>query len=280
VGGRPTGETALEEKPRMAICKTIPLMFSNLTWKDVERLIENERFVVILPLGSTEPHGPHCPLSTDLIISLEASLRAAQKLHNILWEAYVLPPLPYTVCEVARHFPGNVAISRETALRLMVEIGMSLITQGIRNVAIFNSHFEPGHISAIYDAVEEVKKRTGVKLVFTDVTKTKFAARLTEAFQKASTHADRYETSLVMAVDRGLVNEERRKRLKCLPINMKEKLFQEKARSFEDMGMTEAYCGDPASASIGEGEETFDLLSDFIVEDIERSFPGDGKKAR
>ena len=264
----------------MAIYKTTPFMFSNLTWKDVETLITNERFVLIFPLGSTEPHGPHCPLSTDLTISVEASLRAAQKLHNIMWEAYVLPPLPYTVGEIARGFPGNVSISRETVLRLMVEIGISLIAQGIRKVSIFNSHFEPEHISAVYDAVEEVKKRTGVKLVFTDVTKRKFAARLTEAFQKASTHADRYETSLVMAVDRGLVNEERRKRLKCLPINMKEKLFQEKALSFEDMGMTEAYCGDPASASIGEGEETFDLLSDFIVEDIERNFAGDGKKAR
>ena len=38
--------------------------------------------------------------------------------------------------------------------------------------------------------------------------------------------------------------------------------------------MAEAYCGDPAAASAEEGERLLEILSDFIIEDIEGLFAG------
>jgi len=75
-----------------------------------------------------------------------------------------------------------------------------------------------------------------------------------------------------MAIDPGLVNEDRRKKLEYLPINLVQKIFKEGLTDFRDMGLEQAYCGDPASASIEEGEEVLDLLSDFMIEDIEDAF--------
>ena len=53
-------------------------------------------------------------------------------------------------------------------------------------------------------------------------------SQLPSAFQRGETHADRYETSAILAIDPSLVNEERRKALPCLPISLVDKLFKEK----------------------------------------------------
>ena len=263
----------------MAILKTTPYMFANLNWKDIEQLMKKERFLLLLPLGSTEPHGPHCPLSTDITISSEVCLRVAQKLHNLDCEAYVLPPLAYSIAKPAESFPGCISISKETDSSLISEVALSFIHQGIEKICLFNSHFDPLHISAIYDAIDLVNLKTGVNLLFTDITQKKYSARLTDAFKEAG-HADRYETSLIMAIDPGLVNEVRRKRLEYLPIDLVQKIFKEGITDFRDMGLDQAYCGDPASASVEEGEEVLELLSSFIIEDIENAFIIHGDSGR
>ena len=258
----------------MAAYGTSPYMYANLNWKDLERLKETERFVLLLPIGSTEPHGPHCPLATDTIISLETCLRAAQKLHTIGYEAFVLPPLSYAVTEVTRSFPVSISISPETDSAMIYEVCVSLINHGMPRICLFNSHFEPAHIRAIYDAVKKVLEKTGVNLLFIDIGRRKYRFRLTEAFQKGETHADRYETSIVMAIAPSLVNEGRRKALKYISINLYDKKWANIAE-FKAMGMPECYAGDPASASAEEGEETLAILSNFIVEDVEEIFQGE-----
>lgn len=262
------------EIEKMAILKTLPYMFANLNWKDLAQLKGKEKFILLFPMGSTEAHGPHGPLSTDITISMEVCLRSAERLHNMNYEAYILPPLTYAVTGFAREFPGSINISSEAEIPLIAEICISLINQGMDRILIFNSHFDPGHLKCVYDAIERVEVASGVKVSFTDVKKKRYSSRLTEAFQKGETHADRYETSLIMAIDPLLVNEERRKSLPYLPINLIEKIFKEQIDEFKAMGMAECYCGDPAAASAEEGEKILEILTNFIIEDVEKLFSG------
>jgi len=252
----------------MAHLKTIPHMFANLNWKDLAELQKGGKLLLLLPLGSTESHGPHGPLSTDITISMETCLRAAAALGERGFQAYVLPPVAYAVTECARSFPGSISVSPEVETGLIADICLSLVGKGFKRIAVFNSHFEPAHLRCIYDALDRVKADSGVSVLFTDITKKKYAVRLTEAFRKGETHADRYETSLVMAVDPDLVNEDRRRSLPYLPVNLAEKLFKEGLDEFRQFGMPDAYCGDPASASAEEGEEIFSRLVEFLMEDI------------
>ena len=60
----------------------------DLTWKEAREAIERGA-VMILPVGSTEAHGPHLPLATDVVISEEMSRRAALKLKAQNVEAFV-----------------------------------------------------------------------------------------------------------------------------------------------------------------------------------------------
>ena len=50
------------------------------TWPEAGELLGPET-VAILPIGATEPHGPHLPLDTDVTIAQAQSRRAAERLH-------------------------------------------------------------------------------------------------------------------------------------------------------------------------------------------------------
>ena len=62
--------------------------------------------VALLPLGATEPHGPHAPLGTDTLISVGICERAAARLEHEL-PVLVLPELGYGVTRYAPRFPAR-----------------------------------------------------------------------------------------------------------------------------------------------------------------------------
>jgi creatinine amidohydrolase len=259
----------------MAIQKAVPYMFGNLNWKDLSEIEDRQKLILLLPIGSTESHGPHAPLSTDVTISLEVCLKSAQRLQEREYHAYVLPTISYAVAECARQFPGTISISPEVDTRLISDVCLSLIQNGLQKICIFNSHFEPTHVGCIYDAIEKVENSSGVRVLFTDITRKRYSSRLVDVFQMGESHADRYETSLVMAIDASLINEERRAALPYLPINLVDKIFKDGLSDFRDFGMPNAYCGDPASASAEEGERILERLSDFVIEDVESLASGE-----
>lgn len=237
--------------------------FQDQTWKEVRKAVQRG-LVAILPIGSTEAHGPHLPLATDVIISEEMSRRAAEKLNARNVEALALPAIAYSVTDFSANFPGTISVKRETAVALIRDICVSLYEQGARLVAIANSHLEPEHIASINEAIEKVKEETGRAVVFPDKRRRPWAEKLTEEFRRGDCHAGSYETSLVMAARPELVREEIRQSLDRVPISIAAKI-KEGARSFTEAGGTEAYFGDPRAASREEGDATYSVLSDMIV---------------
>jgi creatinine amidohydrolase len=243
--------------------------FQSLTWKGAAEAFKRG-VVVILPVGSTEAHGPHLPLATDVIISEEMSRRAAAKLNARGIEALVLPPLDYSVTDFSSDFAGTISIKRETAAALIHDICVSLYSQGARLVAIANSHLEPEHIASINQAIDIVKKETGHAVAFPDKRRRRWAETLTEEFRRGDCHAGSYETSLVMAARPELVREQLRRQLERVPTSIAERI-REGARSFTEAGGTQAYFGDPRAASREEGEASYDALSNMIVIAVEEA---------
>ena len=237
--------------------------FQNLTWKEAQARMARG-VVCILPVGSTEAHGPHLPLATDVIISEEMSRRAALKLAARGLEAVALPAIAYSVTDFSRDFPGSVSIRRETAAALIRDVCASLYAQGARLVAIANSHLEPEHVASIEDAIDQVKRQTGREVAFPDKRRRRWAATLTEEFRRGDCHAGSYETSLVLAARPELVRDQIRESLEPVPISIAEKI-REGAQGFTEAGGTEGYFGDPRAATREEGESSYEALSDMIV---------------
>lgn len=238
-------------------------LFQERTWSEARAALERGA-VMILPVGSTEAHGPHLPLATDVIISEEMSTRAAAKLVTRGIEAYVLPAIAYSVTDFSTDFAGTVSIKKETATALMRDICVSLYAQGARLIVIANSHLEPEHIESINAAIGEVHRDSGRIVAFPDKRRRRWAERLTEEFRRGDCHAGSYETSLVMAARPDLVRERVRSKLEPVRISIADKI-REGARTFTEAGGSQAYFGDPRAASREEGESTYEALSDMIV---------------
>jgi creatinine amidohydrolase len=237
--------------------------FQNKTWKEAGEALARG-VVAILPIGSTEAHGPHLPLSTDVIISEGMSLRAAAKLNALGVATLVLPAISYSVTDFSTDFPGTVSIRRETAASLIHDICLSLYQQGARLIAIANSHLEPEHVASINEAIEKVKQETGRAVAFPDKRRRRWAETLTEEFRRGDCHAGSYETSLMMSARPELVRENIRQSLEPVPVSIAEKI-KGGARTFSEAGGAEAYFGDPRAASREEGEAMYEALSDMIV---------------
>jgi creatinine amidohydrolase len=233
------------------------------TYLDLEELLAEDRPVVLLlPLGALEPHGPHSPLATDTLISVEVSERAARRLEGDPdVRALVLPGLSYGVTRYGAAFPGAVSIGEETLRALVVEICTSLAAQGFGRIVLVNSHFEPEHVRTLREAASEL----GPRVRLFDPTRRQVAEQLPEEFRAGAAHAGRYETSLVLAVDPGLVRGERMKGLESRMIDMPAAIAAGRT-DFLAMGMDRAYCGAPAEATAEEGERTFETLADLVVE--------------
>jgi creatinine amidohydrolase len=237
--------------------------FADLTSPQVAALLTGERRpVLLLPVGSVEPHGPHGPLSTDWRISTGVCERAAHRLaEDAELRVLILPALPYGVTRYAAAFPGAVSIGEDTLRAFLVDICQSLERQGFRHIVVVNNHFEPEHVAAVRRAVETVGAG------YLDVLRRSNAARLTEEFRSASCHGGRYETSLMLADHPDLVDSETMGQLPELHVDMAEAIRAGRT-DFLAMGMDRAYCGAPAEATACEGMSTFDTLTDMLIEVI------------
>lgn len=243
---------------------------SSMTWEEV-RDLDRANAVVVLPIGAIEAHGPHLPLSTDVIIS-EAMARSGGELLGIRgYEVVVAPPLQYTPAGFASSFQGTVSIGAATLQSILRDIAGSLAQHGFTTLAIANAHLDPVHLSAI-DAFASDPSQP-LRVVFPNLTRRRVAVRLTEEFQTGACHAGQFETSIVQAERAELVREELRRDLVPNPVSLSEAIGDGATR-FEEIGGDRAYFGFPAHASAAEGVASVATLGAILADAVMESFDG------
>lgn len=243
--------------------RTAVIHLDQLSWKQAAEVLA-QKPVALLPLGSTEAHGPHLPLGTDVIISEGMARRAAEALAQQGISTVILPTLAYAVTEYASSFAGTLSISPEVVRALLLDIARAVQRQGVELLVLINSHLEPGQIGILRSLAKEGRALTGLEIVFPDKTRRRWVCTLTEEFQRSACHAGSYETSLVLVDRPELVQEPLRQSLPSLPIDLTAAM-QAGVTRFEEAGATQAYFGDPAHASLEEGRWSYDRLVEMIV---------------
>jgi creatinine amidohydrolase len=228
-------------------------------------LKEGKRPVVALvPIGSTEPHGPHLGLGTDVVISAAACVRACEVMEKKGPIAGVVAPaVPYGVTDCAVGFPGAVSIPAGVLTAYVSAICDGLLAQGLRHVCLVNNHLEPAHDAAIRAVVTG---REGKVSVACPLTK-KWAKTLSAEFKSGACHAGQYETSIMMAAAPELVDEHLRTTLPPVPVSLSEKLAAG-VTTFSAMGMELAYAGNPAAATVEEGDQLISRLAEMVIGEI------------
>jgi len=238
---------------------------AEMTTDEVRATLARPPSAVLVPVGSVEPHGPHLPLETDTVISCVAAERACAVLresHGV--GAVMAPAVPYGVTDFAEGFPGAVGVPADLLTALLRSIAMRLLGDGWSVVCFVNNHLEPAHDAAVRKVLDgRDAKQVSVACPLVK----KWARTLSAEFKSGQCHAGRYETSIMMAAAPELVTEELRTRLPNVPISLSEKL-RDGVMTFEAMGMQAAYAGDPASASIEEGEQQIQRLGEMVVGEV------------
>ena len=106
---------------------------ADLTYQDVAVLAEGGA-VLVVPLGSTEQHGPHLPLSTDTDVAValceQLSLRR---------EVVVAPPVAYGSSGEHAGFAGTLSIGQAALELLVVELCRSA-TETFESVLLVSGH--------------------------------------------------------------------------------------------------------------------------------------------
>ena len=131
-------------------------LMTNMTWKEYE--VKKDR-ILILPIGSTEQHGPHLPLSVDAVIAEKIALKFAEKVDGI-----VAPTLSYgykskPLSGGGPLFPGTIDLNGITVMNLVCDLLEEFIKDGITKIFILNAHFE--NEAFILESVDLVSNQTG-----------------------------------------------------------------------------------------------------------------------
>jgi creatinine amidohydrolase len=116
-------------------------LFTELTWPEVGEAAERGAGVVV-PVGSTEQHGPHLALSVDAVLPTELGLAVADE-HDLL----VAPAVHFgyrsrPLSGGGQGFPGTISVRAQTLMMTVEDVLRELLRQGFRRLMLLNWHFE------------------------------------------------------------------------------------------------------------------------------------------
>jgi creatinine amidohydrolase len=257
------------------------VLLAEHTWPEAGELAAEDRLVIV-PIGSTEAHGPHMPLDTDTHQADTVARRVAQREGGV-----VAPALPYGYAEMWMGFPGTITLAPETFQQVLVEIGASLVRQGFRRVWLLNGHRPNG--TAVDVAARRIVDWSGKErpVAITAVSYWEPAAAELHALRRSEVggmgHACELETSFQLATRPHLVHMERLEGVRAPLVAWDLVAPVEPSRTYETFPTAAdghpAIFGDPQSASAESGERFLEAIVTALVELAARIEQGGGTYA-
>lgn len=188
------------------------VLLADVSWTNAEELFR-ETDVALLPVGSTEQHGPHNPLGTDHLVAAALSRVVGEKTG-----VPVLPVIPVGVSEHHRHFPGTLWVPPQIFRDYIKAMSLSAVSHGARKILFVNGH--GGNTAALMEVAGELRREHNI-----------FAAVLIAFPPSMMGHAGTGETSVNLYFHKDLVKMER-----AVDTKQKEKLGPLKIEGFNRIG--------------------------------------------
>lgn len=200
--------------------------------------------VVLIPLGSTEQHGPHLPFETDTVIALAVAEALAAELASSKVTVVVAPALAVGASGEHQDFPGTLSIGNEALRHVVLELARSVKTWSPR-VVFVNGH--GGNAPVLADVVSQLVDE-GHQAIWVSC-----------GVPGQDAHAGREETSLMLYLAPGTVDMSRAEVGAVQPIHeLLPRLREEGVRGVSTNGVL----GNPEGATLLEGK---DLLAQMTT---------------
>ncbi len=179
-----------------------------MSWLEVRAELAAGRDTVVIAFGATEQHGPHMPLATDALLGDHLARLVADRL-----DAFVAPTVRIGCSEHHLEFPGTLSISESTFHALVADLVRSLERGGFRRLVLLPTH--GGNFAPLAAAIEKLGTERQIEIrALTDLGALLAIAQLgvdehDVPLGEGGLHAGEWETSMLMAIQPGLVHPER-----------------------------------------------------------------------
>ena len=173
--------------------QTPSMYLPDLTSPEVEKLLPGVKLAII-PVGSTEQHGPHGCLDYDAAGSREFSKRLAQRLYP---QVLVAPGIQIGVSGHHIRFAGSLTVRPSTLIDVVMDVAWSLGQHGVKKFFLANGH--GGNVPSLGVAANRIKQEYGAEVAWATVP---YDAMADVAAKHVKTevqgHACEIETSVMM----------------------------------------------------------------------------------
>lgn len=197
---------------------------------------------LLVPLGSTEQHGPHLPLDTDTRIAVALAERAASGLEGVV----VAPALPFGSSGEHRGFAGTISIGTDALHVVLVELVRSL--DWVDRIVVVNGH--GGNHQGVRSAVEQL------------VAEGHDVASWSPAVPGGDAHAGHTETSLMLAIAPELVRMDLAEPGAAAPLS---ELMADLRNGGVQSVSPNGILGDPTTATAEHGHELLNALTEELA---------------
>ncbi len=219
-----------------------PASLGDLTWPEVAGRAATT--VLAVPVGSTEQHGPHLPLSTDTTVAQVLAGRLAAERPDVI----VAPALPYGASGEHAGFPGTLSIGTDALEAVLIELARS--ADCFAGVVFVSAH--GGNAEALGKAVNRLNSEGR-------------PVRAWGPRQATDAHAGHTETSVLLAVAPGSVRTARAEAGNRAPLaTLMPTLRRDGVAAVSPNGVL----GDPAGATAAAGDAQLQEWAADLIESL------------
>lgn len=217
--------------------------------------------MLVLPMGATEQHGPHLPVGMDVLL-VEKVCEAVSERVGVA----VMSALRYAVSEGhTGKWPGTFSLRHETFVEVLMDLAGWVKCGGWRRLLLVNSHFGNDAVARV--AVDRIRLKYEGSLQVGLVHVFQSSEEVWQAYKSdaGDLHANRAETSLMMYLFPGLVDEEAMRGADDEDRTVG-KVFSYPVSQTSLNGVT----GRPSEATVEEGRVLFERMVDDVSEVVRR----------
>lgn len=247
--------------------------YAELTTAEVPAALSRDS-VLVLPTGAIEPHGPHLPLATDIILAEAIATALVDRTGAAGNDTWLMPSIAYAKSDEHANLPGTVWLSAHTLLSTITDIGRSIAATPARRLLFVNGH--GGNSALLEVACRELRRQYGIQTFLY----AGGARQSPESERGFGIHAGHTETSMMLHVRPDLVDMSRA--IRSVPDSIadlrhvgfgKTIRFGWLSDDFAESGVI----GDPTGANATHGEQSFEEVVTTLVAamgEIESFDPG------
>ena len=235
-----------------------PLRWEERTWPEIARLRMAGMDMVLLPVGSTEQHGPHLSLDTDTYSAVAVAEAISGR-----FGIPVLPAIPYG-CSLghSQRWPGTLSLHPETLTAMVVDVLTWAYHAGFRRFLVINGHVT--NAAPLRCALERLRAHFDDAMVAVrflgDVSERVHATYWADA---DDWHANCAETSLLLALSPDRVRQSELPHADD-PDRTTGLLFSHPVNRTSRNGTT----GSPSHATAAQGAALFAMLVDDLASQV------------